>query len=243
MTLTLVTALVDLGRSEIGGSFARGMSYYTDSLSRLMELPFPKVVYLDKQLVGQYQDAPATHITLIDYSDLQDFLYYQRIQEIRAAPNWYSQADWLPESPQCRLPGYNPLVMSKMIWLNELAQINPFRTEGAFWLDAGIYNNDQFAYYGDESFIRQTIKRDFSYVQRSCHETKEVHGFEISAFRRYCDGGTDTIVPGGIFGGSMQALLALHGDYMRIMAETLSEGYMGTEENLLTILAYQLDVM
>lgn len=240
MTLTMLTALMDLDRGQITGPFSRNIAYYTDSLARLMKLPFPKIVYLDKRIEG-FEGNEDTRIVRIDCETLKQFPHFKRVQAIRTDPRWYKQVGWLSQSPQCRLPGYIPLTMLKMIWLHELAQENPFQTGGAFWIDAGICNNAQFSHFGKEQFIRNTIKHQFSFLTRHCHDSKEVHGFERSAFDRYCGGQfVNDIVCGGLFGGSMSTLLEANERYLHIMKQTIEEGCMGTEENLLTILAHQL---
>lgn len=236
MTLTLLTALIDLARGNMSGRFQRGIKYYTDSLDQLLRLPFPKVIYLDRKIDG-YMEDDNTRIIRVDEQDLKRFPFYDRVQEIRCDPRWCNQVPWLKESPQCQLPGYNPLVMSKMIWLGELAIENPFATEGVFWLDAGIYNNRQFAWYGHLNTITRTIGERYSYLTRKCHDRHEVHGFERSAFDRYCGQRfADTIVAGGLFGGSISSVTKAHSAYMQVAEETLSAGFMGTEENLLTIM-------
>lgn len=238
MTLTMLTALMDLGRGQITGPFSRDISYYTNSLSQLLKLPFPKCIYLDKRIEG-FEENEVTRIVRIDREAIKQFPHFKRVQSIRTDPGWYKQVSWLVESPQCCLPGYIPLTMFKMMWLHELAQKNPFQTEGAFWLDAGICNNARFSHFGREQFIRDTIRHEFSYLMRPCHDPTEVHGFERSAFDRYCGGQfVNEIVCGGLFGGSMNALLKLHDKYLQIMEQTLGDGYVGTEENLLTILVH-----
>ena len=67
-------------------------------------------------------------------------LFWDRTQKIRTSEKWIEQASWLKDSPQAKYQWYNPIVMSKMFFLNDVTIWNPFDTEYFFWLDAGITN-------------------------------------------------------------------------------------------------------
>ena len=72
----------------------------------------------------------------------------------------------------------------------------------------------------------------------------EIHGFEEAAFRKYIgvDKKTNKIVRvgrGGIFGGTKEYLEVTAEVFMLALEETLNAGYMGTEENIFSILHYR----
>jgi hypothetical protein len=55
----------------------------------------------------------------------------------RNKPEWKNRAGWLPESPQSKLEMYNPLVMTKIFWMKDVAKLNPLNTTYFLWVDAG----------------------------------------------------------------------------------------------------------
>ena len=68
------------------------------------------------------------------------FPYWDRLQSIRTSKLWKMQGDaagWLANSPQARLEGYNPLVMSKLLLLRDAARLNPWGSRYHLWMDAG----------------------------------------------------------------------------------------------------------
>ncbi len=61
-------------------------------------------------------------------------------QAIRTSKLWQSQAayiGYLKTAPQNKLPGYDPLVMSKLFLLRDAAQTNHWHTKYHLWIDAG----------------------------------------------------------------------------------------------------------
>src|SRR2546426_98712 len=135
---TLVTALVDIGRGQLAGPFARSFEdHYVPMFERLLSADLPMVIYLDLKhadIVWRRRRAHNTKVVPLTAETLRAFPYFDRVQEIRGRAEWYSQTGWLPWSPQAALEYYNPLVMSKMRWLGDQAKVNPFGTEHLFWV-------------------------------------------------------------------------------------------------------------
>lgn len=244
---TLVTALLDLGRGQLAGPFAR--SFEQDDLPQLQRLlaavELPMVVYVDprhEELIWRVRARHNTRVVHLTRDALRSFPYYRRVQEIRARPDWLSQAGWLAASPQAAMADYNPMVMSKMRWLEQQAREDPFGTEHVFWIDAGLCRT-----VGDEPFRDPELGRrlaeaagDFLFVGFPYVGSAEVHGFETAALAAVGGVATvDRVIRGGIFGGSRQGIREVAELYDRALGNTLADGHMGTEESVFTILSYR----
>src|SRR5262249_13168138 len=125
---TLVTALVDIGRGQLAGPFARSFEeHYVPVFERLLAADLPMVIYLDPKhadIVWRRRRPHNTKVVPLTPDMLRAFPHFDRVQEIRGRADWYSQTGWLPWSPQAALEYYNPLVMSKMRWLGDQARTN-----------------------------------------------------------------------------------------------------------------------
>ena len=76
-----------------------------------------------------------TYTPLLTYTYIHIYIYICRTSKL-----WVEQgeaAGWLINSPQARLEGYNPLVMSKLIMLRDAARMNPWGARYHMWMDAG----------------------------------------------------------------------------------------------------------
>ena len=69
----------------------------------------------------------------------------------------------------------------------------------------------------------------------------EIHGFKRKPFFDYIDYRARSILVGrgGIFGGTREYLEVASQVYMLALEDTLKAGYMGTEENIFSILLYR----
>ena len=241
---TFVTALLDLGRDALAPAFARPFeSHYMRQLEQLLAIDAPMVVYVDPALasfVAERRDGALTRIVPLTKADLERMPFYAQVQAIRERPGWSMQAAWLAESPQARLAHYNPLVLSKMRWLRDVARERPFGTESVFWIDAGLTHTVRPELLLDPALPARLDEaaQDLLFAAFPYRES-EVHGFPSDALARRSGGATAHVVRGGLFGGKNDAVLGAGALYDALVSETLSAGHMGTEESLFTILAHR----
>jgi hypothetical protein len=242
--VTLVTALLDIGRGQLNGPFARSFEDDLHHFASLLEIDLPMVIYMDPgqaDVVWRARDPRNTEIIPLRPEDLRAFPYFQQVQEIRSRPEWSAQAGWLPSSPQAALEYYNPLVMSKMRWLEEQACQNPFGTEYLFWIDAGLCRTvDKHLLYMEE-LERQLVETagDFLFIGFPYIGTAEIHGFPRHALAHTAGvDSVDRVIRGGFFGGRVSAVMETAALYDGILGSTLAAGHMGTEESIFTILSY-----
>ncbi len=243
--LTIVTGIWDLGRELAGSGFERSFDHYRTRFAQLLATDVPMVVFGDPALrdfvleargdrLTDFRERPASHFR-------ERFDFYSRVQTIRQDPAWLAQASWLPASPQASLELYNPMVMSKMFMLNDATIWNPFESTHLAWLDGGITNTVHAGYFTHDhvlSKVSQLLDR-FFFVSFPYEGGGEVHGFARSGMRQYCREDSTFVCRGGFFGGHRDCIAEANRHYYEVLSGSLHEGYMGTEESIFTIMAYE----
>lgn len=260
MNITLVTSLLDLGRDGLTADsyqFRREFKMYLDAMQNWLKHEYPKVVYTSQQIADEMMktmtdEAKATtKFAITTREELRSKWLgpdnYDRVQSLRASKDWLGRASWLSNSPQAGLDDYNPLVMSKIYMVRDAARNNYFNTSHFLFLDAK-HNcmNPKLMSPKNDHILRAHMFNKFLLTTFDYTPADEIHGFEYTAFNRYCNmknPETRQLVQvgrGGIFGGSSYVIEYIAAMYDAVLTATLQEGLMGTEENILTILKYQV---
>lgn len=247
--VTIVTGLWDLKRGDIEGWGKRDFQTYKDRFFELLKSPVQMVIFIPEELRKEVSEVRQKYPTKIYVKELREFKLYnpffEKINKIRTNPDWVSQASWLEDSPQAQLEFYNPMMMSKMLMVNETATLNPFNSEYFYWVDGGLSSTVHQGYFNhDDVFNVLPSYSDeinkFVFLQYPYEANSEIHGFERKKIAEYCQ--TDfvnKISRGGFWGGKKEHVHQVHGLYFYYLAATLSEGYMGADESLNTILSYR----
>lgn len=241
---TIVTGLWDIGRENLK-DFNRSFDHYVESFEKLLSLDFNFCVWIPSDLIPNVKKIRSfdnTKIFVKELKEFKQFEHYNKIREIRRDPLWYSRAGWLENSPQCKLDYYNPIIMSKFSFLENCAARNPFNSDYFFWLDGGITNtvNPTFLEKLDSiDKYMNTIEDKFLMLSFPYESHEEVHGFEAKKFSEFCGKKSKYVCRGGFFGGTKDSIEKCYPRYKKIMEECFDSGYMGTEENFLTILSYR----
>ncbi len=244
--ITLVSGLWDIRREELIG-FHRKFSHYLECFDKLLKLDFKFYLYVPADLIEFVTERSDLKSTFIHYKSLEtiksEFSLFDKVQEIRTNPNWYTLNGWLTESTQAQLEYYNPIVMSKMRFLSDATFNNPFKSEYLFWIDGGIANSVSPEFLKNLKNIKtymQSIQNKFLMLSFDYESEYEVHGFEVKNFSRHCGiEKSKYVCRGGFFGGTPSNCIELNKEYDTILSETIEEGLMGTEENILTILSHK----
>lgn len=247
--LTIVTCLYDLGRDKLSGGFSRGFDHYLDSFKKLLAVDVNLVVFCDstvKSFCEKYRSNSNTRYVVKSLDKfLDNFPFLNQVEKIRKDPKWFKQAAWLEESPQAKLAGYNPLVMSKMFMMNDARIYNFFNTDYFVWLDAGIANTCHIPSIIPDvkEFESRIASKLFSgKMQFVCFPydgQSEVHGFAKSEMNNIAGTDTTYVARGGFFGGSGEVIETVSSLYYALLQSTLNKGFMGTEESIFTLLTYQ----
>ncbi|HEX6858906.1 MAG TPA: WlaTC/HtrL family glycosyltransferase [Caulobacteraceae bacterium] len=240
---TLVTAIFDLGRERLDPPFQRDKDHYRRHLPAVLSIDCPMVVYTDAahvELVRELRGDLPTRIQMLDPAALAAHALYAPTHQIRADPRWLEQAAWLPGSPQAALPAYNPVVLTKPLWLAEQAQHNTFGSSHFYWIDAGLGHTVPGDLLDGEAFRRLAAQHQrLLLLAYPYAPDREVHGFDADALARLAGvERTRWVARGGLFGGPAAHVREVAGHYSRLLEQTLADGLMGTEESLLTLLSY-----
>ena len=244
--VTFVTGLWDIGRGSLsnvsGNDWNRSFQRYLDLLEQLLSTGLPIVVYGDdvvKATVSKYSNA-----VFVSYPKERfavDLPWYNTLQAIRTSREWYDQptAQWLKDSPQARLPLYAPIVLSKLSFVERAAKANPFHSSRFYWLDAGLTKNH------DVELLRSIVPRllpykKFTFMSHYYASNTEIHGFLREGVHRYCGVPfVDRIMKGFLWGGPADRLAEIVAEYTSIIESSLSEGLLGAEETIFTILVHR----
>jgi hypothetical protein len=241
--LTLVTGLWDIGRDQLTEGWSRTYQHYLDKFESLLKLDVNLIIFGDTDLqrfVEQRRDSHNTQFIIRPKDWFINNEFYPKIQKIRQDPSWYNQVGWLKDSTQAKLEMYNPLVMSKMFLLNDARILDKFNSDYMFWIDAGITNTIHPGYFTHDKVLDKLPKYvdRFHFVCFPYETSTEIHGFEINAMNNYTKTKTNRVARGGFFGGKKERINDMNSLYYMLLNDSLSKGFMGTEESIFTIMTY-----
>ena len=242
--ITLVTGLWDIGRDKLSEGWSRSYAHYLDKFKSLLNLDVNLIVYGDTELerfVFEHRSIENTLFIRRTQEWFKSNEYYGLIQKIRINPEWFNQSGWLKDSTQCKLDMYNPLVMSKMFLLHDAKIFDKFDSKYMFWIDAGITNTVHPGYFTHDNVLERISNKieKFTFVSFPYDGKVEIHGFEYNKMCEYSNDNVDMVCRGGFFGGPKETISQINSLYYSLLIETLSSGFMGTEESLFTILTYK----
>jgi hypothetical protein len=243
---TFVTGLWDIKRHN------RSFDVYIEAFVKLLSIPQNLYVFVPEELedlVWQYRSPSNTEVRVFGLDKIRDIYdpFWDKTQEIRNSEEWANQTGeggWLTDSPQCKLEYYNPIVQSKMFLLHEAALFNPFDNDYFYWLDAGLTNTVPEGHLRDEPVLDSlrtfTTPDEFMFVSFPYEANTEVHGFKYPEINDYAGEDVKYVCRGGLFGGHKKVLTErVNGEYYHTLLGTLTDGYMGTEESIFSIMACQ----
>ena len=240
---TLVTGLFDLNRQN------RSYDHYIESFRKLISFTknIPMIIYIEEKDRHIVESCRETHNTIIRIKSIdifKEYKHYQKINNIRTNPEWFNGANWLKDSAQATLPYYNPVVMSKIEWLNNEAQLDEFKSDYYFWVDGGLMNTVNESYFTTSMFNKLTQNLDEFMFIAFPYINYEIHGFKTYKMLEYANiDEIKFVCRGGFFGGRQQIIGKVYSIYDELLTTTLNDGYMGTEESIFTIMSYKYPIL
>ena len=241
--ITLVTGLWDIGRGDLQEGWSRSYNHYLEKFRQLLQVNENLIIFGDEELlkfVGENRKSENTQFILRKLDWFKNNEYYQMIQNIRTNPKWYNQVGWLTDSTQAKLEMYNPLVMSKVFLLNDAKILDKFNSEYLFWIDGGITNTVHPGYFTHDKVLDKLPKYidKFTFITFPYEANTEIHGFEFNKICEYATKQVTKVGRGGFFGGPKHLISDINNLYYNMLFNTLSSGYMGTEESIFSIMIY-----
>jgi hypothetical protein len=242
--ITLVTGLWDIGRGDLQEGWSRSFQHYLDKFQQLLQVDVNMIIFGDEELekfVFNNRRDDNTQFIRRDLSWFKNNELYDKIQKIRTNPDWYNQVGWLTESTQAKLEMYNPLVMSKVYLLHDAKILDKFNSEYMFWIDAGLTNTIHPGYFTHDKVLDKLpqLVKNFHFVCFPYEANSEIHGFKYQELCDLAGKQVNMVARAGFFGGKKNVISEINSIYYGLMNETLSNGLMGTEESLFTIMTYK----
>lgn len=242
---TIVTGLWDIGRDKLQEGWSRSFNHYLKKLEELLKTDFNLIIFGEPELekfVFQHRQHYNTQFVVRGLEWIKDMPFFEKIQGIRTDPAWYNQAGWLPDSTQAKLELYNPLVMSKMFLLNDAKILDKFNSDYLFWLDAGITNTVHPGYFTHDKVLDKLPKLlndKFLFISFPYPDGGEIHGFTRAKMNEFAKTvNVEYVNRAGFFGGPKEVISEINSIYYSLLNETLSQGFMGTEESVFTLMTY-----
>jgi len=242
---TIVTGLWDIGRDKLTEGWSRSFEHYLKKLEELLKTDFNLIIFGDpelEQFIFQHRQHYNTQFVARSLDWIKKMPFYDKIQEIRTNPDWYNQAGWLKDSTQAKLELYNPLVMSKVFLLNDASILDKFNSEYLFWLDAGITNTVHPGYFTHDKVLDKLpalLDDKFLFVSFPYPDGGEIHGFTRTKMNEIANtSNVEYVNRAGFFGGPKSSIGEINGIYYSLLKDTLSQGLMGTEESIFTLMTY-----
>ena len=242
--ITLVTGIWDIGREDLTEGWSRSYQHYLDKFEQLLKVEENLIIFGDEELksfVFERRNVKNTQFITRPLSWFTSSEFFPLIQKIRTNSDWYNQVGWLKESTQARLENYNPLVMSKMFLLHDAKIMDQFDSEYMFWIDGGLTNTVHPGYFTHDKVLNNLSKyiSKFSFICFPYDAEREVHGFEYNKLNELAGAKVNKVARGGFFGGPKHTIGDMNGIYYGLLKTTLSEGYMGTEESIFSLMCYK----
>ena len=242
--ITLVTGIWDIGRGDLTEGWSRSFQHYLDKFEQLLKVEENLIIFGDEELksfVFERRNSTNTQFIVRPLSWFINSEFFPLIQKIRTNSDWYDQVGWLKESTQARLENYNPLVMSKMFLLHDAKIMDQFNSEYMFWIDGGLTNTVHPGYFTHDKVLNNLSKyiSKFSFICFPYAAEREVHGFEYNKLNELAGAKVNKVARGGFFGGPKHTIGDMNGIYYGLLKTTLSEGYMGTEESIFSLMCYK----
>jgi len=127
--------------------------------------------------------------------------------------------------------------------LNDAKILDSFNSDYMYWIDAGLSNTVNLETYVTQNTLEKisTSINNFLFVAFPFEPNTEIHGFKYPQINKYANGKEIKLVGrGGFFGGKKNSINEVFGNYYQLLAKTLDDGYMGTEESIFSIMLYSL---
>jgi len=241
--LTIVTGLWNISRT------GRSFDHYIENFKQFLKIPIKMFIYVPKELeslVWEHRSKDNTYVRVTELDDLKSNWYapfWEKTQEIRTSSAWLEQTGengWLKNSPQAVNEWYNPIVQSKMFLLHDAKVMNVFNTNYFLWLDAGITNTVYDKFFTENKCLDNINEhlKTFLFLSYPYENLNEIHGFNYKTIKQYARQDVKYVCRGGLFGGHKDFISQANTLYYHLLNTTLTDGYMGTEESIFSIMSH-----
>lgn len=214
MSTTLVTALFDINRDKYNNQklALKTIDDYLHWFKKTLQLNCSMVIYIGKKLEKfVLENRPNDYQTKIIIQSKEEIPYYKyknRIQEIINS-NEYKNKIKDPNRIECNLPEYTIIQYSKFEWLKEVSELNPFKTENFFWIDAGCSR-----FFEDFDLKNEFPGNKFNNLLKNnknkifCQSRVDID-YQLNLLREDIFLSSKNLISGGLFGGHKNIIIFL----------------------------------
>ena len=250
MSTTLVTALFDIGRGQLSGKYThRPFDKYLEWFKNVLDINAPMVIYIPKNLEKYVLDYRPTNyktkIVLVEFEDLPAYKnYYSKIDKsikhMHEITKYGEKPYHFEHNTEFKTPKYNIITFSKIDFLKQSANKNPFGSKYFLWIDAGLFrtkktffdhslqwpNPHKMEILNDDKFLIITIDFDTSNKDPLKNRAKYLYK-NRSRINCYLFGGTEKIIN------------EVHCDFWNEVDSCLSLNFISNEELIFQLLLLQ----
>ena len=230
---TIITALYDIKR-EIDGD-GRKITEYFHWLCDTLTLNAQFIIYIQDTLYETLQtllinkniDSKRIRIIQTKIEDIPYYKYKNKMDNIINS-NQYKTIIKNPERIECKLSLYNIIQYSKLEWIRQSIDINPYKSDYFFWMDAGC---SRFFYNINTSLIWPNISNmnDKIIIQGRCdlHHYSNWNQLHLDSANLLC---------GTLFGGTKEKLIWLADTVNKVFEELLDINIVNNEQIIFALI-------
>jgi hypothetical protein len=158
---TLVSGFVNLEKYDKEYS-NKNLDIYLDKGKKLIELPIPKIIFIEKELIDLLPHNNLTQYVPFEFSDMWLYSKYENIQTF---------SNYRTHNPKKDRNIYLVTQLQKTDWVNKAIEINPFETNQFMWIDFGIFHLSK----NDIDFANKIINKSKYLIPKIIHIDTIIH--------------------------------------------------------------------
>ena len=211
-----------------------------DSLKRIIDLPNPKMIFIDEAYRDEFVDFPEnTKVSYINRSNITTCLghTFNKIGDIIAKDYWINQAEWIKDSILTNRY-YIPSTFYKHILLNKVAKSNPFGTTEFYWIDSDIHST----FTNIKNIEIENLKQDTMFMTTfPYHSEHELYGLDMNYIHSIIESPyAGKILCASVFGGNAYIINTTLDIMMETINTCISDGFIGTGEAIYTVMVHNM---
>jgi len=219
---------------------------YLSNFKNILRIPcnmtiFVPKIYRDLVVSCRKSFIEKTDVIVLELEEIRSKYfseYWDRLQAIRTTPAWFNSTHWLKTVPQSFSEWYNPVVMSKVFFIETAHTKNLFKSDTYVWVDAGITQHIPKELVCLQSITSMAgITKSILFTAFEYINAEEVHGFKYEGYRKYTNVVPNWVCRATIFSCKKQYINTFLKEYRYYLKDTLDRGYLGTEESIFTLLS------
>jgi hypothetical protein len=232
MTVTLVTSLYNINRSEFDG---RKWDDYLSWFSETLKLKSPMVIFVESDMVDFVTKHRGKLPTKIIEQSLNDIPYYslKDSMDLVISSEDYKNKISDPNRIECKSSLYNIIQYSKFKWVEQVSIENYFDSEYFLWIDAGLSRffydvNLNNAYPGESALESLMSIKDNILIQVFLSYYPDLVNADTLTDKYLKD--NRSYIMGGMFGAGKEAIKKLCAMIDNILEQMISDNLINNEQ-------------